>query len=96
MELINTITMVFAVQLGDAASTQQVPPPPTATTLQPDRRLHSTHGRKPSADAFGCIFDACNTAELGSSVRWTLESNSLSRNPLIGVLSVWLIAPGRR
>ena len=45
--------------------------------LQPDRRLHSMCGRRPSGDAFASIFDASNPAELGSSL---LASSSLPRS----------------
>ena len=73
MELIITIKEVLAVQLGNAASTQQMPPAyhhrnVRSHTVQPDRRLHSTSGWRLSADANGCVLDACSKAELGSSM----------------------------
>ena len=72
MELIITIKEVLAVQLGNAASTQQdaasLPPPQRSHTVQPDRRLHSTSGWRLSADANRCVLYACSKAELGSSM----------------------------
>ena len=81
MELIITIKEVLAVQLGNAASTQQVPPAYhhraalTACSLTAGCTLLC--GRRPSGDAFASIFDASNPAELGSSL---LASSSLPRS----------------
>ena len=82
------------VQLGDAASKDaagatSLPLPRRTHTVQPDRRLHSTHGRRPSADAFASMFDGCNPAELGSSM---LASSSMSRAPVctpVVVVAAW-------
>ena len=61
----------------DAAGAASLPPPRRSHRLQPDRRLHSMCGRRPSGDAFASIFDASNPAELGSSL---LASSSLPRS----------------
>ena len=87
MELIITIKEVLAVQLGNAASKQQMPPPRQPTTtrprrshkLQPERRLHSTSSWRPSGNANGCAFNACSKAELGSSM---LAISSMFRPPV--------------
>ena len=61
----------------NAAGAASLPPPRRSHRLQPDRRLHSMCGRRPSGDAFASIFDASNPAELGSSL---LASSSLPRS----------------
>ena len=71
----------------DAADAASLPPPRRSHRLQPDRRLHSMCGRRPSGDAFASIFDASNPAELGSSL---LAEQQLA--PLIGVYAVVVVA----
>ena len=72
----------------DAAGAASLPPPRRSHRVQPDRRLHSMCGRRPSGDAFASIFDASNPAELGSSL---LASSSLPRSSVCTVYAVVVV-----